>query len=175
MQSLKENQSGFTLVELVIYIVVISTSAVLLTYLSIDLVTGAQKARVNQEVQQNARFAMQRIVQELRHANTVNTGSSTFGSSPGVLSLGVDTVGNDPTVFDVASEVLQITQGANGPYPLTTDKVRVTNLVFDNRSTPKTSNIKVTLTIEHVNPSNQETYNASQTLSTTVVVREDVD
>lgn len=164
---------GFTLIELIIYITVIGIIAAGIVTYSIDLTTTSQKARVKIEVQQSARFAMERMLQELRASNGVNVGSSTFGSSPGVLSINVETPADSPTVFDVNSGLLRITQGAGSAEPLIADHLEVTNLVFENRSnSSRTQNIKIALTVAHPNPTNSDIYNASFTVNGSVVIRQ---
>ena len=58
--------SGFTLIELLIYVAFISIMATVFVNFSLDIAGSAQKSRVRQEVQQNARFAMDRMLQEVR-------------------------------------------------------------------------------------------------------------
>lgn len=168
-----QDQRGITLIEVLIYIVFVSIISFTFVNFALDVVTTAQKSRVRQEVQQNVRFALQRIAQEIRASNGLNVGSSTFDTHPGVLSLATDDAGTDPTVFDVSSGVLRITEGVGAAEPLTLDTLDVTNLVFKNFSvTNRTTNIKATLTIAHPNPEGIELYDVSVTMQVAAVIRE---
>lgn len=164
------------MVELIIYIFILSILLVSITYFAIDMIGAQQKSRSYQEVQYNARFAMMRVIREIRTADNLNAGASTFDASPGVLSLAHDDGAKDPTVFDISGERMRINQGGTGPYYLTNDRVRITNLVFENLSVAnRTKTIKITLTAEHVNPENRNEYDASVTLESTAVIRERSD
>lgn len=168
--------AGFSLLELIIYIAFVSIlSAVYINYV-FDVAGSSQKSRVRQEVQQNGRFAMERILQEIRAADGVNVGSSTFGSHPGVLSLATPVPATNPTVFDVSGGVLRVTQGAGSPVLLTSDGFVVSNLVFENLSVNnRTTHVRVSLTIEHPNTTGSEIFNAQSTLYGSASVRELVD
>ncbi|MBI4117663.1 MAG: hypothetical protein HY453_01110 [Parcubacteria group bacterium] len=169
-------QSGFTLIELIIYTLLVSGIMVTLTNLALDIVSASQKARAKQEVQQNARLLMNRILYEIRTANDLNTGSSTFDTHPGVLSLAKDSGSLDPTVFDVSAGVSRITQGVGSAVELTSDKVTVTNLVFKNKSiSGRTKNIKIEITVQHKNPDGRKEYNVSASVQSTGVIRERED
>jgi len=163
---------GFTLVEIIVYIFVVAVILIGVTYYAIDVISAQTKARSYQEVQQNARFALKRMIQEIRAADDLNEGSSVFDTNPGTLSLAHQDTAKDPTVFDVSAGRLRITQGTNGPYYLTSDKVTVTDLTFTNLSvSERTKNIKITLTIEHINPENRNEFQADVTVRSSAVIR----
>ncbi len=173
---LKTMRKGFTLVELLVYIAFISIIAAVFVNFAIDIIGSSQKARVRQEVQQNARFALERILQEIRAAEGINTGASTFGSHPGVLSLDSAVPAQDPTVFDISGGQLRVTYGASSPETLTSPQYQVSNLVFENFSVAnRTQHVRVSLTLAHANPEGIEEFNASITVRGSAVIRELVD
>jgi prepilin-type N-terminal cleavage/methylation domain-containing protein len=168
----KEIPKGFTLIELMVYIFIIGLISVGMVTYSIDLTTSSQKGRIKIEVHQSARFAMDRVLQEIRAAESINVGSSTFGSSPGVLSLDVVNVIDDPTIFDVSGGVLRVKQGAAAADELTSSDFEVTNLIFENRSNSgRTSNVKIEFTLAHPNPTNSEIFDASITVKGSAILR----
>jgi Tfp pilus assembly protein PilW len=174
VKQLEKNQTGVTLLELLIYVALVSILAVVFVNFTLDIVGTSQKARVKQEAQQNARIALERISRTIREANGLNVGSSTFGSHPGVLSLSMDNAAVNPTVFDISGGVLRITEGVGAPQALTSDDFNVTNLVFTNRSiSGRTTNIKTEITVTHPNPQNSEIFDAEVSLRSTSVIRED--
>lgn len=169
-------RKGFTLIELIISIAIISIFLISVIFLSLQFVEESQKARSFQEVQQNGRFAMERMLQEIRAASDLNTGASTFNTHPGVLSLAVDDATKNPTIFDVSGGQLRIKQGTGSALPLTSTKVQVTNLVFKNFSVAnRTKNIKISLTVEHDNPANVPIFDADISLEGAAVIREQED
>ncbi len=170
------SQSGVSLIEMLIYIAIVSVLALAFSNFALDVTGTSTKARVKQDVVQNARFGLERINQAIREANGVNTGSSTFGISPGVLSLSMDNAAVNPTVFDISGGVLRITEGVGSPEELTQSDLSVSSLIFTDLSvTGRTVNIKTSLTVEHPNPENIEIYDASITMDGAAAVREEED
>ncbi len=165
------NQKGFTIVETIIYVAIIGVFMSTVILFGISAVQTAEKAVVAQEVQQNARFAMERVVREVRGAEALNIGLSTFANVSGVLALDVSTGGNTPTVFDLDAGRLRVTQGANPSVYLTTDDVEVTEFRVENRSVSgRTENVQIILTIQSAAGSGI-VYNATTTLQSSAVIR----
>jgi len=170
---MKKNK-GFTLVELIVYSGIVAVGFVAIIYFLLNIVNISVKAKSTLEVQYNARFATERISHEIRGATGINVAQSVFGSNPGVLSLEMADPLKNPTIFDVSENRLRIKQGSNPVYELTSDEVKVANLIFTNLSQTKTpENIKINLTIERVNPENNPDWQASEGLETAVAVRRD--
>jgi prepilin-type N-terminal cleavage/methylation domain-containing protein len=168
-------QKGFSLLELIIYIAIIGVFLVSVIQFTTTIIRAGEKAKVLNEVQQNARFAMERMKREIRTADGVNTGSSTFSSHPGVLSLEHDTPALDPTVFDLSSGTLQITQGAGSAIDLTSSKVEVSNFVLHDRSVSgRTRNIQIQLTVGWAGTT-ATPLDAEVSLQSSVVIREEED
>jgi len=58
------------------------------------------------------------------------------------------------------------------PYPLTTDRVEVTNLKFTNLSYENTpGTVKIEMTVEHLNPAGRSEYQALINLENSVSLR----
>lgn len=165
------NQKGFTIVETIIYVAIIGVFMTTVILFGISAVQTAEKAVVAQEVQQNARFAMERVVREVRGAEALNSGLSTFALANSVLALDVSTGGNTPTVFDLDAGQLRMTQGANPSVYLTADDVEVTEFRVENRSiSGRTENVQIILTIQSAQGSGI-VYNATTTLQSSAVIR----
>ncbi len=170
---------GFTLIEFLVYSTIVVVIGVVSVEFILNIYEGKAKSTAYFEVQENARLAMERIVQEIHGAKNINLGSSSFGvnlaTNPGTkLSLEMKDASLNPTEFDVSSGVLRIKQGVSGPYELTNNQVQVTNLTFRNFTSPngKSINIGVELTIEYINPENLPQWQASIALRTTVELRD---
>ena len=158
--------SGFTLIEFSIYITIIAVILTLIIGLLWDVILGNIKESAYQEVQENARFALTKVSQEIKKATGVNNPNP--GETANSLSLAMASSVSDPTVIDVADGKLRITKGVSSPQELTTDLVTVSNLQFSNLSysdTPGT--IRIEMTIEHINPANRIEYQALLTLKST--------
>jgi len=159
---------GFTLIEFIIYIAIIGGMLTLITGFLWNIVFGNIKEAAFQEVQQNARFALTKITQEIKKAKGIN--SPLHGESPtNSLSLIMADSNLDPTIFEVIDGKLRIRQGSAQPNELISDQVIVSSLQFTNLSyedTPGT--IRIELTIDHLDPEGQSYYQASINLNSTV-------
>ena len=163
--STPENGAGFTLIEFLIYVGIVATILVVMSGFFWNIIFGNIKETSYQEVQQNGRFALTKITQEIKKAIGINSPLPGFSSN--TLSLAMADASS--TIFDLVDGRLRITQGSQGPFELTSDQVRVSNLLFTNLSYPNTpGTIRIEMTIEHLNPSGRMEYQASIELKTTV-------
>ncbi|KKR10536.1 MAG: hypothetical protein UT39_C0018G0009 [Candidatus Woesebacteria bacterium GW2011_GWA1_39_21] len=165
---------GFTLIEMILYIAIVSIFLTGLVYFTWDLIYGRLKSYIQQEVNQNIRFASARIIYEIRNAKSVN--SPTSGSSE-TLSLTMSDVNRNPTIIDVANGRLRIGYGSSGTCPtsnpcyLTSNKVSLSELSFSNLTKDGSKNIKFTLTVSSFG--DREELNKSETFESAVELRPD--
>ena len=172
--NLKAN-SGFTLIESLIYVALIGLVVSGFISFSLSISDLRNKNYVTQEVQANARTALNLITQKILSANSVNIGSSIFGSDPGELSLSMTNESKNPTIINlnVDNGILQITEGLSSAVAVTSNKVKITNLVFANlTSTGEKENIRIQMTVEYNNAEGDIKYNYSQTIQTAISLRQ---
>jgi len=137
---------GFTLIELLLYI---SISGVIFLTGSILLFLILQSRVKNQtvaEVEQQGIQVLQLISQAIRNAENIN--SPLAGSSSSSISIDVISAPNDPTIFDLSTGVVRITEGAGSPISITSTSVVASDLTFENLSrtdTPGVIRIQFTL------------------------------
>jgi len=163
--STPENGAGFTLIEFLIYVGIVATILVVMSGFFWNIIFGNIKETSYQEIQQNGRFALTKITQEIKKAIGINSPLPGFSSN--TLSLAMADASS--TIFDLVDGRLRITQGSQGPFELTSDQVRVSNLLFTNLSYPNTpGTIRMEMTIGYLNPSGLIEYQASIDLKTTV-------
>mgnify|MGYP001609809147 CR=1 FL=1 len=143
---------GFTLVEFIIYIAILGLMVVGLVLFALSMISVRTKVYTSQNVQANARIALDIISQKIHSAQSINIGASTFGVDPGTLSLQIAGV---PTVInlDANDGRLQIKEGAAAPVYLTDREVQITNLVFTNLTQAnEREHIRIDLTVRYANP-----------------------
>ncbi len=170
---LKDEERGFTLVEMLIYIAIFAVAISSFVFLGVTISESRNESYVVQEVQANNRMALDIISQKIRQATSVNIGSSTFGSDPGVLSLAMAEAGSDPTLINLDQDdgTLRITEGASSPVNVTSKQVTVKSLIFTNLTDGERENIKIEMTVEYKNSGDVE-YIYSQSVQTAVSVRQ---
>lgn len=140
-----KTKKAFTLVELLIYITLVSifiTGAITFTW---DVIYGRERSLQKEVIDLNMRSAMARIGYELRNAKTVDSFSSNS----------LDLENNDGTITNISlvNGKIQISPSGAGPYDLTSNQVKVSDLTFkDYSSTDQNSkNIQFSVTMQPLN------------------------
>ena len=147
--------SGFTLIELLIYAALFVIIGAAASSFFIQVSNLAETSRRSREALDNARTAMSVITQEIKHATTVYTPASTFGGSPGQLSLETtrDLPADEDTTyvdFYVDDEGIYIKRESQGAQLITSEKIDVTQLqfIYLDGSTGEPA-VQISLTVEY--------------------------
>ncbi len=166
-------KKGFTLLELIIYLAIISGAIVSFTYFILSVSNSRTKTYVAQEVHANARTALELISQRIRASNGV------VSVTPSVLTLDFSTAipAKHPTAIDRdANNALRITEDTDGTpvvSTLTSSEVKITTLIFTNVTAPGTrENIRINMTMEYNNPSGSPAFSYTKSFTTAVSVRQ---
>ena len=144
---------GFTIAEMLIYISIVSIALVVFMNFLIDINRASERSRVAKEVDQNGRTVINRIVQDVRTANSITVDNT---SNPNTLKI------NGTTTYTTSSGSVVV--GTTPPLtPLTNPSVNVTDLKFE----PAGSSVTITLSLEGRvgTPANQQ---KTLTLNSTV-------
>ena len=172
----KNSQEGFTLIELILYVSIVSIITTSLILFGVKIVEENNKNRTEQEVYAAARYLSERIKYEIHNANSINIASSDFDLNLATnpwkkLSL-AQTAPNDPTIIDVSGGKARITQGAGSALNLNSTETTVTNLTFTNYTSGdgKTENVALALTVNSSLVGSHE-YTESVTVRSTAEVR----
>lgn len=158
----RKSLTGFTLVELLLYLGLAAIMVLVIATFFGTMLEARVQNQVIAEVESQGATVLQRITQTIRNADNIT--SPAIGASASSLTLDMVPIGIDPTVFNLASGVIRITEGAGSAVALTNSRVTVSALTFRNLSrisTPGTIRIQFTLT--YVNPSNRQEYNYART------------
>jgi type II secretory pathway pseudopilin PulG len=168
---LRRNQKGFTLVEMILYV---SVCSILLLTIStfLSFLLGARiRSQAITEVNQQGFRAMNLIALTVRNGRSIET--PTIGATTSVLSLTTKDPLLNPTVFDVASGTLRITEGTGKPIVLTNSRVIVSNVFFQNLSSTSSAEriMRISFTIDYGNISGRDEYSYTKTFSESATMR----
>ena len=147
----KKAKSGYTLVETIIYVGILSIVYFLIVSTLISFNSSYRNVVALRIVDNSAIDAMERMTRDIRLASIIDTGNSTLGTSPGVLTLIATSGGvSTTTKFYVQSGVLKV--DVNGSYygPLTLASATVTSLTFRRLSTTTSEAVKIDMIISGV-------------------------
>ena len=161
---------GFTLIELLLYVSIASTVLLASTVFFHMLLESRVKNQTISEVEQQGLLVMQRIAHAVRNAESVT--SPTIGTNGASLTLDVVDVSDDPTVFDLAGGVAQVTEGGAAAAALTNSRVVVSDLLFENLSYADTPGVvRVSFTLTHMNPEGRQEYSYTKDFITSISLR----
>lgn len=142
--------SGFTLVEMTLYIALTSILMVSLMQSMLTLLEHDETATSREVVQQQLRVVMEQIVQDIRGADSVNDSVSDFLNSNGALGLNYTDTDVNPTVYKLNNYKVQVRRGIGVWRDISSNDVRVTKLHFQKMTSGSSPTIAVT--IEGVDP-----------------------
>ena len=157
-----KKRSGMTMIEIILYLALVSIFVVSLTYFWSLLMQSQIKNRVVTEVHNQANLLAGQITQTIRNASSIN--SPLAGNSAASLSLAMSSAPLSPTIFSLSSGSVQVQEGASAAVALTSNRVVVTALNFQNLSRSDTrGNIRFSFTIKYNNPGSNNMFDYQQT------------
>lgn len=138
------------MVELLIYIFLLALLLTVMINSTVLLSASYRNIKSVKEIESSAISTLDRMVKEIRAAESVDTTQTAYNISPGALKINTTDSGGNPTTmkFYLVNQRLMMDQGGVQLGPLTTQSVRVTNLVFRSIATSTIQAIKIEMTIE---------------------------
>jgi len=183
--------TGFTLIELIIYVTVFAIVIVTLTLFVFNFINAYAKIRITKEVSESSQIAMEAMLLEIRHAKNIYIPTSSFNTHPGQLSLetekdtpvGEETtyvkdtpVGEETTYVDFfLSENNQLCVKKEGQEaePLTPENVKINSLIFNYLTTDESKSIRIELLANYRQESGKITHQATTTIISSANLRND--
>lgn len=168
---MRNSQKGISILEILIYITIITLLMVVVVNTAMVMTIVSSKARLKQNILGEGGVSLERIVREIRLADSVDLFASTFGIHPGVLKLNTIIGASDDTPitreFYLASSTLMMKEGGAVAVPFI-ENTSITRLVFYYIDTATTSKaITIEMTVEDTVRKLRE----SHTFYTTSVLR----
>ena len=134
-----KNKKGFTLVEMIIYVGATVFVFGSITGLVFILISSKAKNQAVAEVEQQGAFVLNNITQTIHNAEGIN--SPAQANSDSTLELDVVNTGDNPTIYNLSGNTIQITEGANFAVSLISGRVAASDLTFQNLSKDNTSGV----------------------------------
>ncbi|MEI6326750.1 MAG: prepilin-type N-terminal cleavage/methylation domain-containing protein [Candidatus Roizmanbacteria bacterium] len=135
---------GFTFIELVLYLAIVTTVMGALVLFAWRIIGSGAKSATEQEVFSAARYASERIKYEIRNASGVNSVASNS------ISLASTNGAQNPTVIDLSGGKIRVKYGASAAININSTDTNVSSLTFTNYSSldNKTKNIQFSFTLD---------------------------
>lgn len=165
---------GFSLIELLIYIALLTIFLTGTTYFTIGLINGQSKTLVEQEVNDNLRNSMRRIEFEIRNAQAINSLTSN------TLCLKMANTSHNPTKIYLSGGKIRIAWGGGSndcnvmtkDEQLTSNKVTANSLTFTNNGNGTTTkNISFNINISYNSTAGGKIWTFNQTYTTDAEIR----
>ena len=159
-------QAGFTYIELILYIAIVSMMLVTLIPFAWNIIEGGAKSATEQEVFGNARYIGERIQYEIRNASSISTMSAT---SVTLIASG----SANPTIIDLSSGNIRIKQGVAAATNLNSVDTTIPSLVFTNYTSTdtKTKHIGYAFTITDAFSSTRHEFTESTSIEGSAELR----
>ena len=161
-------KTGFTLVEILIYIATMLVMLIILFSVLVLFVKISRNIKVNQNIQNSAVLVLERMTREIHDAKSPGA-SSVYTTSPGILVLNTVDGSNNPrtVMFSVVNGELHITENSIDLGALTLPNVSITNLIFNLITTTNSKAIKIQFTLS----SNNGSFVKTENFYTTAILR----
>lgn len=135
-KKIHKQNGGFTLVELILYIALVTIFISGAVRFGWDIIFAGAKSNVQMEVNHNLRLASKRIALEIKQASAINSLTATS------LCLASPVTARNPTRIYVSAGRLRMAWGGGSAtcasmtndQPLTSNQVTVSGLTFTNRT-----------------------------------------
>jgi len=160
--------SGFTLVELIVYIAIVSvfiSGAIVFTW---NAIFTSEKAYIQHEVDHSVRFAGERISYEIRNATGITS------ITPNSITLSSNDAARNPTVISFSSGALYLgfgptgTCSASSPCMLTPSDIMINNASFADVSGGSQKAVRFQFDVLKLGSRPEFSYHASFTTSAQV-------
>lgn len=146
---IKIKNKGFTLIEILVYVIIFSLVFVFMLNTILTVVKIYNRFRITKDLKINAEFSLEKMTREIKLANDIDSSKSVFNSNPGKLYL------NSVNQLSGVSEIVEIEVLGNALALkknnflidfFTSSSTEVTNLVFRKiESSTSTKAVKIEL------------------------------
>lgn len=150
-------QTGFTLIELILYISLVSVLLVTLVNFAWNVIEGGAKIEVESEVYSQARYVSEVIKRAIKAASSADCPNSS------TLNLPSDIAAQNPTVFTYSSNQITLTSGTQivTPVRIHSSDTQITAFNCTSFAGTNTNNVQITFTITSNNGSSRQEYQQS--------------
>lgn len=147
----RNKKRGITLIEVVVYTALLAFLTVLVIRASLSMYDTYVYVKVLSDINNSATLSMERMGREIRDAESIDVGLSTFESNPGVLVINTTNGESSESVsfFIDASSRLVIQREGEEPSPLTESQLEISNLVFRHIITDHSEAVKIELSVQN--------------------------
>lgn len=161
MIKIRKFKSGSSLLETLIYAAIFAVVVILVVNSLLAMSKSYGSIRAAQSVNFSASAAMERMVREIRFAESIDDAGSVFGSSPGRLKLNTGEIGLPAMIqFFADNGAAAVVEEVSTPEYLTSSSTELVFLRFDKISVSTSSQaVRIRMTLRSLGGKIQRTEN----------------
>ncbi len=157
---------GFTLIEILIYLALVSLIATISIASVYPLIDNYYRSQARLDIESETNFLMRKINWALMGAYSINQPAS--GGTSTIFSVNKEGFSQNPIAFDVSGENLRISLAGAEPIVLNNVNVKIEKAEFENIfQSGLPSSVGIELSVKHSNPKS----NASTTIKVKIGLR----
>lgn len=162
---------GFTVLEMLLYVSVCSFLLLALSLFLTSLFGVRVKNQSIADVNQQGQQVMKLLTETIKNAKSIEIPN--IGATSSSLSVTVEDAMLSPTIFDVSSGTMRISEGGGPNILLTNSHVTVNSLLFENISSTSSTDriIRVSFTIDYKNQNGRNEYTFSKSFIGSATMR----
>lgn len=142
-----KSSSGFTLIETLIYIGLVSVITGSFIAASYQIIDSRGRVQNQLELTENKKFLVEKLRWVLASNQAINLPG--LGASGATLSVNKLNYGSNPMVVDLSANQIRLTLGGGQPVSITNSQVAVTSLTFTHQDLSNRSVIRVQATMQN--------------------------
>ena len=167
---MKKEFKGFTLIEVLLYLAMLAVFVVVISPFWQGLLDITEKGKAMNTVNTEGQFIMTKVLQRIRESDSIT--SPIAGNSSSTLNLTYTNVNLNPTIFDLSSGSLMLSEGPNPFSSLNSPDVIISEVVFSNNSGLDSKGlVRVQFNVSFKNPDGRSNLNYSQTFYGSASIR----
>lgn len=146
-KSLAQRIFGFSLIEVLLYVSLFTGISVMSMSSLFQTIKAFNNLRISRDINDSSVKIMERITRDIKGSTAINFASSTFGSSPGRLTLTTVSASGTPLAVEyfVSGSMLRVKENGVDVGTLMSSKTKVDALVFRYINTGATVGVKTEL------------------------------
>ena len=140
-------QSGFSLIEAVVYIALFILLSVTTMTSLFDTVRAFNHLHITRDINDTSVLIMERLTYDIKRAISIDMANSTFGTTPGRLTLSVMNASGTPMTVEyyVQNNLLRVRESGVDKGALVFASTQIDGLVFSLINTGNTTGVKTAL------------------------------
>lgn len=129
IKSITKNR-GFTLIEILLYMLIVTIMLFAIMSFAMQVMTVNTKSVNIQEIQTNIDYIGNKFSSSIQSASSIDDGNSIFDNDIGTLSLNMPDLGKSPTAIYLENSEVYLQEGSSQAVKISSDSMKCTQLKF---------------------------------------------